>query len=532
MYTLKQLVDYSTEDIYQAQANEDEANRQYLEEHLAEDSILNTQEKQHLLEYYTDTMEKYRLIYNAFVQAFSHGYVPGYPKNVFNIDLKTGVIETDKDGRRISYNMKVVAPCSTSAMQYIHQEYGKVYVMFPPIKSAKRTLEKIITERTREHEELQKNKLRLDHGITTDEEEPELPFFDLTSKDNEIAFDNMLSRPLLQEKQKSHQNFNSNLSEIAKDELLPKDIYRLSILAKYPGHLERLMESLEKKFPSYIKFESGEINLYKRKLSENKRSYFDIKRTACITLPGSNRSFYIEFQFKQRNMFYAHIRSHRVYEDFRILDAKYKTLLENVKEKGTKNNPKAKTDLVALAKRREEKLKLCEKIHQSAIHQSNFYLMNEIQWLDENAHIMSPLSPENTQLNSITAANEKGQYSHSLQLLADNYIVENYEPFDGVTAFSTNDAEYLNKSYFLKMIGKIPESFDEFGKNAEDHVKKMWSTLKAADVDNFKAITNIAIRYQDVIRGLQKEKQQEDSQDTSKKPLDIALLKTISQNIL
>lgn len=531
MYTLKQLVDYSTEDIYKAQANEDEENRQYLEENLLNNPILNQQEKEHLLEYYTDTMEKYRLIYNAFVQAFSQRYMPGYPKNVFNIDLKTGIIETDKDGRRISYNMKVVAPCSTSALQYIHQEYGKVYVMFPPIKSAKRTLEKILTERLREHEELQNKKLRQNDGLESFEEEPELPFFNVSADDKKVKVNPAINRPLLQ-RDSSPEDFGSSLIDITKDEVLPKDIYRLSVLAKYPGHLERLMESLEKKFPSYIQFEKGENNLYKKKLSENKRSYFDIKRTACITLPGSNRSFYVEFQFKQRNMFYAHIRSHRVYEDFRILDSKYKSLLESVKQKGDKSNPKSKAELVALAKRREEKLKLCENIHKSAIHQSNFYLMNEIHWLDENANIMSPLSSEYTKLNPISVANEKGQYNHSLKLLVENYIVENYTPFDGVTAFATNEKEYLNKSYFLKMLGKIPESFDELGKGAETYVKKVWGTLEAADVEKFRDITNTAIRYQDVIRNLQKEKQREDTEDLEKKLADIALINTINQNIL
>jgi len=531
MYTLKQLVDYRKEDIYKAQANEDEENRQYLEEKLAENSLLNKQEKEHLLEYYTDTMEKYRLLYNAFVQAFSQRYMPGYPKDVFNIDLKTGVIETDKDGRRISYNMKVVAPCSTSALLYIHQEYGKVYVMFPPIKSAKRTLEKILTERIREHEELRKKKIPQDAGLNTFEDEPELPFFTPSADGKQVNLSTSVNRPLLQQTH-TQEGFDSALTEVTKDEVLPKDIYRLSILAKYPGHLEHLMESLEKKFPSYIKFEKDERNQYKQKLSENKRNYFDIKRTACITLPGSNRSFYVEFQFKQRNMFYAHIRSHRVYEDFRILDSKYKSLLESIKQKGSKSNPKSKTELGVLARRREEKLKLCENIHKSAIHQSNFYLMNELHWLDENANIMSPLSSENNNVNPISVANEKGQYNHSIKLLEENYIVENYTPFDGVTAFATNEKEYLNKSYFLKMLGKIPESFDELDKSAEAHIKKIWNTLEAADVEKFRDITNTAIRYQDVIRNLQKEKHREDTDDIEKKLTDIALLNTINQNIL
>ena len=82
------------------------------------------------------------------------------------------------------------------------------------------------------------------------------------------------------------------------------------------------------------------------------------------------------------------------------------------------------------------------------------------------------------------------------------------------------------------MLGKIPESFDELGKGAETHIKKIWNALEAADVEKFKDITNTAIRYQDVIRNLQRDKQREDTNDLEKKLSDIALLNTINQNIL
>jgi len=520
-YTSNQLVDYSTEDIYKAQANEDEANRQKIEEKLAENNILNPQEKIHLLEYYTDTMEKYRLIYNAFVQAFSTGYMPGYPKNIYNIDLSDGSIETDKDGRRICYTMKVLAPCSTSAVQYIHNDCGRVYIIFPPIKSAERTLEKIIDERTREHEELIAKELKKAEDLSFSEEEPELPFFKVSDKDNTVSLAIDANCPLVNDTHDRSSFYPKNtLTNIAKDDLLPKDIYRLSILAKYRGNLEMLINELEEKFPSYIKFEDGENNQYKKKLSENKRNYFDIKRTARIAIPGSDRCFYVEFQFKQTNMFYAHIRSHRAYEDYRVLAAKYQKLEESANKKGNANTAKIKADLSALAKKRDEKLKLCESIHTNALRQSNFYLMQELSWLDDNARSMGH------------PADERGHYNHSVHLLKDNYIVESYDPFDGLTAYSTNDKEYLNKNFFLKMIGKLPESFDELGKNAEEHVKKIWNTLAPADVDKFKNITNTAIRYQDIIRKLQKEKQTRDSQSINKEILNMAIIQSINQNAL
>ena len=54
------------------------------------------------------------------------------------------------------------------------------------------------------------------------------------------------------------------------------------------------------------------------------------------------------------------------------------------------------------------------------------------------------------------------------------------------------------------MIGILPESFDELGKNAKEKVNKTWATLTDADIKTFDRITSTAIKYQDVIRGIQK----------------------------
>jgi len=518
MYPARQLVKHSIEDIAKAQTNEDEENRQYLKDNLSENSLLSPHEQELILEYYTETMEKYRLIYNAFIKVFSNGYVPGYPKNIYGIDLSDGSVDTDKDGRRISYGAKVLAPCSSTAAQFIDASCGKVYVIFPPIKSAKRTLEKVLDERTREIKQFKQEQLKrtIDMALEA-EQNTKLEPFHISKKASKSG---TLNRPLIQQQAdlKYEPVTTDFIHNIARENILPRDIYRLSILAKHRKNLEDLISELEQKFPDYIKFEDGERNQYKKHLSELKRGYIDIKRIAYITDPKSHCTFAVEFQFKQTNMFYAHIRSHRAYEEYRILDAKYKKLKETFQNKKSSSNSKAKTELTTLAKKRDDKLQLCEQIHKSALHQSNLYLMQEIMWMDDSARGMG------------NKPNANGHYEASIQFLKDNYIVENYEPFDGFTAFATHEKEHLNKSYFLKLLGKLPESFDELSKNAPEHIKKIWNTLEAGDVDKFKNITNTAIRYQSIVREIQKERQTEEK-SSEKTILEKAIINT-KQNCL
>lgn len=490
-YTADQLVKLDSEVIDQLQKSIDSDALSYLDEHQEELSFLTSEEQTHLREYYTDTMEKYRLIYEAIVSGFKTETNPGFPEFIYNIDLKDGSIET-KNGRRVSYSTEILAPCTTAMLHYINSECNNVYVIIPPIKGAERTTEKLTDERRREHTEtITKNLNKFEEPSF--EEEPELPF-PLNNDQPNIC-------PTLQKLYADRQNEKSTdaLLNIAKDELLPKDIYRLSITSKYQGDLEELIKELEAKFPAYIKFEKGERNLYKKNLSENKRNYFDIKKTARITIPGSNRHFYIEFQFKQTNMFFAHIRSHAAYEQFRILDAKYQTAKEAAQKKKDLS-AEAKEKISSLKKNRDEQKNLCIKIHRNAVHQSNFYLMHKLLWLDDNARGLHR-QPEYS----------GGRYQHSVAALKKNYIIESYDPFDGATAFATAPDEYLNKSYYLKMVGILPENFDELGKSAKEQINKAWKNITDADEKDFDNITKMAVKYQDVIRKIQKERRMLDN---------------------
>lgn len=493
-YAINQFAKYSQEDMERIQRTCDNEDLDYIEQHKEELlQIMHKDEYEEFKENYTNTMQKMRLLCDAIVQAFSTEHTPGFPEYIYNIDLKDGSIETDKNNRKISYSTDCIAPCTTTMLHYINHNSNNVFVIFPPIKSIQRSIEKILSERIRERQEKRDEELSKFEGGNL-EEEPELPLTYSPKQKRFILNSNISGCPTKQLLNPQHQEnlkkTENTLVNWIKEGCLPKDIYRLTITANYPEELEKLIKDLEEKFPSYIKFDEGERNLYKEKLSKNKRSYFDIKKSATITIPNTNIKFKIEFQFKQTNMFFAHIRSHEAYEEYRKLEADYLKQRDLYEKKKT---VEAKKKMLQLRKQCEEKKILCVKIHRNAVHQSNMYLMNKILWLDDNARGLRRLPSD-----------EEGRYDMSIETLRKNYIVEDYTPFDGATEFATSDDEYLNKSYYLKLIGILPESFDELGKNAKEKVTKTWATLTDADIKTFDRITSTAIKYQDIIRNIQK----------------------------
>ena len=493
-YSLDQLRNFSSEEINEIQRPIDIDAQNYADEKRNELTFLKDSDFVQLKEYFTDTMEKYRLIYKAIVQCFKRGRNTGYPEFIYNINLKDGSIETDKKGRRCQYFTRHLAPCNTSMLHYINQDSNDVFVILPPIKSIERTIEKLILECTREYSEYKNDKLNPNIN-SYGEEEPELPF-NLTDLRN---------MPLSKFMEKKNNNAPEGfLIDIAKYELLPKDIYRLTITSKYRSDIEEQIKTMEEKFPSYIKFEKGERNLYKKDLKDNPRYYYDIKKTAQITIPGTSRKFYIEFQFKQTCMFFSHIRSHKAYEDYRILEAKYLTLKESMNKKQT-NSQEDKKRLLQLKKQVETQKLLCVNIHKSAVHQSNLNLMHKLAWINENAK----------GLNEIPNVDK---------IIKENYITESEEPFDGATAFTTNQDEYLNKCYYLKLLEILPENFNEFSKTAKATVQKEWKELSETDLADFASITTMAIKYQTEIRNLQKQKGKNQNLDHDE------ILDIISQN--
>ena len=463
-YTLSQFAKFGFEQTNDIQRSIDEDAQAYIEENLEElKKYLTDEDIAHLKEYYSDTMEKYRLLHKAIVCNFDTEENPGYPKEIFNINLSDGSIERRK-GRTPPYFVRHLAPCNSSMLHYKHSN-NDIFVILPPIKGIDRTIEKTISECSEEYSDFKKAFFKSLTPILDDE--PELPFFKPPYK-------------------------NRALEPIENYSRLPKDIYRLTVTSRYRSDIEQLIRNMEKRFPNYIKFEKGVRNQYNTDIDDNPRCYFDIKRTACITIPGTDKTFYIEFQFKQTHMFFAHIRSHSAYEDYRVLDAKYRKLSQEKTKDGKLEENKLK--LINLKKQCNEKKELCVNIHRSAVHQSNLYLFRRLFWLNENA-------------NALHDSKEREAFAE--RFLRENYIVESHEPFDGATAFSTDNNEYMNKAHYLKWLGVLPESFDEFSKNAKNTIFREWEELSDTELAQFDSITKMAIKYQSIVRSIQQRENQE-----------------------
>ncbi len=485
IYTLDQLVNLDSGGINIVQKNNDTDAQNFLKTKKKDLSFLSTAEYEEIEEYYTDTMEKYNLIYNAVISAFSTTNAPQFPENIYNINLENGQIETDKNNRLISYSPEVIAPCTASMLHYITPKNNDVYVIFHPIKSEEITVEEIISENNPSYNcavKTELNKFAKEQDFNP-EEEPELPF----PMPQLSPLQTQYSPTELTEKFNTQSLFN-----IFQKNTLPRNIYHITITAPHKEDLKEIITELETKFPSYISFEKEERNLPTQDLRANISNNLGIQKLAKITLPQTQKTFYIEFEFKQTIMFFNHLRSYTAYKDYCDLETKYQSLKE-AEQKSKTPNPNKHQKLQQLKKLRDEKKEKYLQINHNAIHQSNLYLMHKIQMLDNYARSLHH-SPDF----------DDYKYQQSIDAIKKNYITEGDDIFDGATAFTTGPNEYMNKSFYLKMIGILPESFDELGKNAKEHVMKAWNTLTPADLKQFNQITQTAVKYQNIINEIQK----------------------------
>ena len=67
----------------------------------------------------------------------------------------------------------------------------------------------------------------------------------------------------------------------------------------------------------------------------------------------------------------------------------------------------------------------------------------------------------------------------------------------------------MNKAHYLKWLGVLPESFDEFSKNAKNTIFREWEELSDTELAQFDSITKMAIKYQSIVRSIQQRENQE-----------------------
>ena len=84
-YTLDQLRNFTSEQINDIQRPIDIDAQNYADSYKEALKFLSPEDFAQLKEYFTDTMEKYRLIYKAIVQTFKNEHNAGYPEFIYNI---------------------------------------------------------------------------------------------------------------------------------------------------------------------------------------------------------------------------------------------------------------------------------------------------------------------------------------------------------------------------------------------------------------------------------------------------------------
>lgn len=432
-------------------------------------AVLGKEGFKKLCNLFDGSMKKVGKIYNYIKESFH----VRQPESIFSIDLNNGEVKTNKNGKRTRYSTSVVSSFTATTWRFWTAECGPVDIVAPPMKSPERTVAKIFEERIKEHQELIDKKMRQISDIDISKQK-ETTFFESLSLTEESCPTIKQLKQLYSLGCKSSKEDDATknaFDAIKKDDLIPKDIFRLSVLVKFPEQINAIINHFQKNFPSFMKFDKRDDNQYEKTLSQNPRLYFDRKKAAYITMENGEK-FYIEIQFKQRNQFYAHMRSHKAYEFYRQALADYE-----------------KSHSLSDKKRCNDAQKLCLTIHKNAVHQSNLYLLNEIAWGDDN---------DRTYILPFTS---NGQFLTSREMIMKNYLIDDYDtPFDGTTAFATNNHEHLNKCCYLKLIGILPENFDETEQYAKVRINKAWQTLTPMDIENFNKITATAIRYQEIIR--------------------------------
>lgn len=364
----------------------------------------------------------------------------GSPLCVAAYNPETGDVDLDEKGQPINYTLKALTPIAPTKLKFVDKKNNAIDAIFPQMKSPQRTIEKLETELQKEY--LKEINVAYDRLFVSEDRE---------------AFCEQLN------------GINPSFSQL-------RDIYRLTFTAKYLSDVKRLKkiftkfgEKSDNKF--YFVKEKETRDRFDKPLSENKKKYYDIKMIMHQKLP-NGKDFAVEIQLKIDTLFRGDVRTHGLYEKVREIEGK----MLNATTRETKLNKQ-------LMNHYNERIK---QINVNAIHEYNMKVLDKLYRI-EDEYIAMEIDPDN---------NDK-TYKKCEDFLENNYMVESYHPFNSQKAFSKDNI--LNKMCFLKLIGKVPENFDEFAEKANDLINEKFDALKPDEVRRFEGINNIAEKYQDVI---------------------------------
>ena len=447
-YTVQEIVNLPNDEIDNIQ-NQINAHNLEVIERAHDNHRISDADHDYLLDFYTDGMDVYREVYRTVYECFKR------PDRTCAFDPATGLTETDEHGKPINYGLKAVTPFTCTRLEYVDRYNNPIYVIFPRMKKAERAIEKL---------ESKYNKDYAKECI----EASKLAFVD---EDREA--------------------FAEKLSNISKGNTKLNDILRLTITSKYLSGINRIINALDANCSgTYARAhinKSKTRNRFQMPLSKNKKRYYDVKMFMHQKTADA-KTLNVEIQLKVQDLYNGDIRTHQLYENIRAIEA----------ELATRKDLLDPSDI----RQREAKIKILEnrvrQINENAIHLYDMRVLDKARRMEDDGYRPLRILPDN----------ENGTYDQCLQLIKDEYLVESYNDFDPQTAFSgKND---VNKLCFLRLIGKIDQTFDETTPDAYDSVNSIFSEISMAEKERFNSITEIAVRYKDAVQQKINHKYRED----------------------
>ena len=396
---------------------------------------ITEEERDYALMFFRDGMGIYREVYRALYETF------GQPENTCSFDPLTGAVKTDDNGQPINYGLKVVTPFVNTRLEYQDKNNNPIFVIFPKIKSAERTIEKL--EKEYRYEYFSAMKKALDKMFVDDDRE----------------------------------NFREAISNIPSNTSKLHDILRLTITCKYFSDVERIKRKLSENKSDFFYINPEETrDRFLKPLSQNDKRYYDIKMIMHLQ-DKDNRNFDVEVQLKIDSLFQGDLRTHKIYEQVRQLEAQLR------------DNNRQRTDIETkqLMARIQILNNRCRQINQNAIHQYNMMVIDKARRIEDDGYRPLRITPEFAD----------GTYKRCRNFIASEYIVESLDNIEKGEMFSSK--EEINKLCYLRMIKKLAPDFDEFAPDASAKINKHFSALTPAELDRFNGINEVSERYQGVI---------------------------------
>ena len=363
----------------------------------------------------------------------------GSPIYTADFQPQTGEVKRDQNGKAIDYSLKVVTPFVYTKLKFSDKNNNAIHVIFPKMKSAERAIEKIDKEFGREY-----NKL---YQAATD------VFF--LDEDRDAYIERIQSLP-------------KSTSQL-------HDILRLTITCKYLHDVKRIKRKFSENTNKFYHINPEETrDRFDKPLYKNKNRYYDIKMI-MHQKTNNGQTFDVEVQLKINTLFRGDIRTHGIYERMRKIEAM-----------------QSPSDPAPLRESQNQSIKLLDnlrtRIDINAVHQYNMMVIDKIFRIEDNDYRPLRVVPDNAD----------GTYEKCCNFITDGYLVESYQKFDPTTAFSADDE--VNKMAFLKLIGALPNGFDEFSENASAEINNKFNKLDHAGRRQFQKINDVATRYQHIIQ--------------------------------